>query len=117
MAVMESEKLYRREDFRDVLNVSLATVNNWIKTGIIPAPDKNGNFTMKTFSETISYLKKTGIKLNSRANRSQSSIKFMQKDADDFWVNARTAGGIKKRGRSRTRDPPRFVPGPVRRSS
>lgn len=74
---MESEKLYRREDFRDVLNVSLATVNNWIKTGIIPAPDKNGNFTMKTFSETISYLKKTGIKLNSRANRSQSSIKFM----------------------------------------
>ena len=38
----------RKEDICDSLSISLATVNNWIKTSVIPAPDFGDMYTEST---------------------------------------------------------------------
>ena len=68
----------RKEDICDSLSISLATVNNWIKTSVIPAPDFGDMYTESTYNEIISKIKKDGIKLSSRANRSQINNKYLR---------------------------------------
>lgn len=69
--------LLRKEDIRDSLGISLATVNNWIKTSIIPAPDYGDRYTENTYNEIVQKIKKGSIKLNGRANRSQIDSKYI----------------------------------------
>lgn len=69
--------LLRKEDIRDYLGISLATVNNWIKTSIIPAPDYGDRYTENTYNEIVKRIKNDAIKLNGRANRSQIETKFI----------------------------------------
>lgn len=69
--------LLRKEDIRDSLGISLATVNNWIKTSIIPAPDYGDRYTENTYNEIVQKIKKGSIKLNGRANRSQIDTKYI----------------------------------------
>lgn len=69
--------LLRKEDIRDSLGISLATVNNWIKTSIIPAPDFGDRYTENTYNEIVQKIKKGAIKLNGRANRSQIDTKYV----------------------------------------
>jgi 16S rRNA G966 N2-methylase RsmD len=71
------QMLLRKEDIRDSLGISLATVNNWIKTSIIPAPDYGDSYTENTYNEIVQKIKKGAIKLNGRANRSQIDTKYL----------------------------------------
>jgi 16S rRNA G966 N2-methylase RsmD len=71
------QMLLRKEDIRDSLGISLATVNNWIKTSIIPAPDYGDRYTENTYNEIVKKIKKGSIKLNGRANRSQIDTKYI----------------------------------------
>jgi hypothetical protein len=52
------------------LGVSLATVNNWIKTAVIPPPDIDAFYSKASFDYIISTLKNAPDRLNARANRS-----------------------------------------------
>lgn len=69
--------LLRKEDLRDSLGISLATVNNWIKTSIIPAPDYGDRYTEITYNAIIKKIKNSSTKLNGRANRSQTDTKYL----------------------------------------
>lgn len=69
--------LLKKEDIRDSLGISLATVNNWIKTSIIPAPDYGDRYTENTYHEIVEKIKMGTIKLNGRANRSQINTKYI----------------------------------------
>jgi type I restriction-modification system DNA methylase subunit len=60
----------RKETIGRELGVSLATVNNWIKTQVIPAPDMRDNYSQKAFKTIINTVKSNSIRLASRANRS-----------------------------------------------
>jgi predicted RNA methylase len=60
----------RKETIGRELGVSLATVNNWIKTQVIPAPDVQNNYSQKAFKAIINTVKNNSIRLASRANRS-----------------------------------------------
>jgi len=65
-----SQKYYTKNDLQSALQVSPATVNNWIKTGIIPAPVKNG-FSAKDFRDILTRFSSShSVKLRGRANRS-----------------------------------------------
>ena len=59
-----------KHDLCEDLGVSLATVNNWIKTKVIPSPDKQNYYSKITYDLIISSVKNNQIRLNSRANRS-----------------------------------------------
>ena len=59
----------RKETISEELGVSLATVNNWIKTKVIPPPDKEKYYNKITYDKIISALKNNQTRLNSRANR------------------------------------------------
>jgi len=50
------------------LGVSLATVNNWIKTNVIPSPEIQNHYNQTTFENIIRIINKQE-RLNSRANR------------------------------------------------
>jgi type I restriction-modification system DNA methylase subunit len=58
------------------LGVSLATVNNWIKTRVIPPPDTQNYYTKETFANIVSKIGNSS-RLNSRANRSLSENKYI----------------------------------------
>ena len=60
---------FTKKDIQNRFNISLATVNNWIKTGVIPSP-KDGYYTNEIYSELISTIETDTGKLQSRANRS-----------------------------------------------
>jgi tRNA1(Val) A37 N6-methylase TrmN6 len=60
----------QKEAIGESLGVSLATVNNWIKTAVIPPPDKDNYYSKTSFDYIISTLKNSPDRLNSRANRS-----------------------------------------------
>ena len=60
---------FTKKDIQNRFNISLATVNNWIKTGVIPSP-KDGYYTNEIYSELISSIETNTGKLQSRANRS-----------------------------------------------
>jgi len=57
------------------LGVSLATVNNWIKTAVIPSPDRDNYYSKTSFDYIINTLKNSPDRLNSRANRSLQNKK------------------------------------------
>lgn len=69
--------LLKKEDIRDSLGISLATVSNWIKTSIIPAPDYGDRYTEDTYNQIVHKIKNGSIKLNGRANRSQIDTKYV----------------------------------------
>lgn len=70
-------QLLRKEDICDTLGISLATVNNWIKTGLIPAPDLSDYYSSEKYNFIISSITKGSSKLNSRANRSRLDYKLI----------------------------------------
>ncbi|MDR0472917.1 MAG: hypothetical protein LBH43_04540, partial [Treponema sp.] len=59
------------------LGVSLATINNWIKTNVIPNPDIDDFYSQETFESIITNVKNDSIRLSSRANRSLQGKKEM----------------------------------------
>jgi len=63
------DTLVQKNTLSEKLGISVATVNNWIKTKVIPAPEAGNCYTQKTFENIISMLKKDQARLNSRANR------------------------------------------------
>lgn len=60
-----------KKDIQKKFNISLATVNNWIKTGVIPAPE-NGYYTKDVYSTIVHSIETNSDRLHSRANRSFS---------------------------------------------
>jgi 16S rRNA G966 N2-methylase RsmD len=59
----------QKEDLGEDLGVSLATVNNWIKTQVIPPPDIQNHYSKETYNFIIEAIKSNENRLNSRANR------------------------------------------------
>lgn len=66
---MVVHKVFTKKDVQDKFNISLATVNNWIKTGVIPNP-VNGCYTNEAYLSLIQSVEANTNKLQSRANRS-----------------------------------------------
>ncbi|MBF0099436.1 MAG: N-6 DNA methylase [Desulfobacterales bacterium] len=63
--------LKTKDDIKNTLGVSIATVNNWIKTGTITAPSNKKGFTIFEFQNIInSIISNDSTKLKARANRS-----------------------------------------------
>ena len=60
---------FAKKDIQNRFNISLATVNNWIKTGVIPSP-KDGYYTKDVYSALITSIETSTNRLQSRANRS-----------------------------------------------
>ena len=58
-----------KKDIQNRFNISLATVNNWIKRGVIPAP-KDGYYTKDIYSALVKSIEIDSLRLQSRANRS-----------------------------------------------
>ena len=58
-----------KEKIGEELGVSLATINNWIKTAVIPSPDIQNHYSKTSFDYILNTLKNTPDRLNSRANR------------------------------------------------
>ena len=71
------QNLRAKENLRDDLGVSLATVNNWIKTGVIPAPDKLNYYSEKLYISIIKKIKTSSTRLNGRANRSMMENRYI----------------------------------------
>jgi type I restriction-modification system DNA methylase subunit len=67
--------LIRKEAISEELGVSLATVNNWIKTQVIPNPDLQGYYSIESFESIINKVKNSPARLSSRANRTLQSKK------------------------------------------
>ena len=70
---------FAKKDIQNRFNISLATVNNWIKTGVIPSPE-NGYYTKDVYSNLVKSIENNKGKLQSRANRSHlntSNIIFL----------------------------------------
>jgi hypothetical protein len=67
--------LVQKETIGKELGVSLATVNNWIKTQVIPAPDMQNYYSRESFELIIHNVKNDTMRLASRANRSQQRKK------------------------------------------
>ena len=66
-----------KKDIQNRFNISLATVNNWIKTGVIPSP-KGGYYTKDVYSALITSIETSTNRLQARANRSyQNSSNLM----------------------------------------
>ena len=61
--------LLRKEEIGNNLGISLATVNNWIRTHVIPPPDMENYYSRSAFDSIIGSVKNT-LRLHSRANRS-----------------------------------------------
>ena len=59
---------FAKKDIQNRFNISLATVNNWIKTGVIPSPE-NGYYTKDVYSNLVKSIENNKGKLQSRANR------------------------------------------------
>jgi tRNA1(Val) A37 N6-methylase TrmN6 len=62
--------LVRKETIGEELGVSLATINNWIKTQVIPSPDIQNSYSKASYNKIIYKLKNDTDRLNARANRS-----------------------------------------------
>jgi type I restriction-modification system DNA methylase subunit len=62
--------LMRKETIGDRLGVSLATVNNWIKTQVIPSPDIHDYYSEVSYKNIIQKMENDTNRLNARANRS-----------------------------------------------
>ena len=64
--------IFTKKDIQTRFNISFATVNNWIKTGIIPSPT-NGSYTNDVYNFLISSIETNENKLKVRANRSNKN--------------------------------------------
>jgi hypothetical protein len=64
--------LLQKDELSKELGISLATVNNWIKTQVIPSPDIQNYYSKETFNSIIKDINNNQKRLNSRANRKQS---------------------------------------------
>lgn len=64
---------FLKKDIQNRFNISLATVNNWIKTGVIPSP-KGGAYTKDVYSALIKSIETDSSRLQSRANRSYQNF-------------------------------------------
>jgi len=62
--------MYTKKKLSEELGVSLATIDNWIKTQVIPAPDIQKKYNQNTYDLIINSVKNDQMRLNSRANRS-----------------------------------------------
>ncbi|GHV84394.1 N-6 DNA methylase [Spirochaetia bacterium] len=71
------EDLLKKEHIGEKLGISLATVNNWIKTQVIPPPDIFDHYSQSTFVSIINGIKDEPSRLNSRANRSLLEKKYV----------------------------------------
>jgi type I restriction-modification system DNA methylase subunit len=69
--------IIKKKDIQDTFGISLATINNWIKTKVISPPDVGNNYSEKTFNEIVLKIKNGSVKLNNRANRSQATEKYI----------------------------------------
>jgi len=67
MSIQKS--IFKKEDICAAFNISLATVKNWIKTELIPAPSEGG-YSKRKYTEIIEKIKCDSGKLKIRANRS-----------------------------------------------
>ena len=65
----ESKTTFTKKDIQDRFNISLATINNWIKTGVIP-PTINGSYTNEVYTLLVASIESNSNKLKTRANRS-----------------------------------------------
>lgn len=65
------QTVYSKKDIQNKFNISLATVNNWIKTGVIPSP-VNGFYSKDSFFKLVKSLESNPTRLHARANRSFS---------------------------------------------
>lgn len=66
------QAVYSKKDIQNKFNISLATVNNWIKTGVIPSP-KNGYYSRESYFKLIKSVEMDSNRLKARANRSFSN--------------------------------------------
>jgi type I restriction-modification system DNA methylase subunit len=64
------DTLVQKETIGEELGVSLATINNWIKTQVIPSPDIQNYYSKDSYNEILHILKNDFTRLNARANRS-----------------------------------------------
>lgn len=64
------EVLLRKETIGERLGVSTATVNNWIKTQVIPPPDRENYYSHSSAEYIINKVKGDTTRLSARANRS-----------------------------------------------
>ena len=64
------DKKVTKKQLAEELNVSTATIHNWIKTGIILAPDNGRLYSLHTAQKIIDMTLKQETRLHSRANRS-----------------------------------------------
>ena len=69
----DAKTTFTKKDIQDRFNISLATVNNWIKTGVIPSPI-NGEYEGEVYSSLISSIESNANRLKARANRSNQNI-------------------------------------------
>ena len=69
------DTLMQKETIGEKLGVSLATVNNWIKTQVIPSPDIEDYYNEVTYNYIINKINNETHRLNSRANRSMKRKK------------------------------------------
>ena len=67
------QKVYAKKDIQNKFNISLATVNNWIKTGFIPSP-VNGFYSKDSYINLIKTIESDTNRLHARANRSFSDV-------------------------------------------
>jgi len=63
------DTLVQKSRLSEKLGISIATLNNWIKTKVIPLPDSNNCYTKNTAELIINTIKNNQVRLNSRANR------------------------------------------------
>ena len=63
------EDFVHKEKISEELGISLATVNNWIKTKVIPPPDAGKYYSKNIYVQLIITVKNAQTRLNSRANR------------------------------------------------
>ena len=65
----------KKETVSEKLGVSLATVNNWIKTQVIPSPDIHGYYSDEAYKNIIEIVRNSSTRLNTRANRTRQEKK------------------------------------------
>ncbi|MCL2705065.1 MAG: N-6 DNA methylase [Spirochaetaceae bacterium] len=71
------DTLVRKEKLAEKLNISVATLNNWIKTKVIPSPDAKNCYSQNTAEYIINTIKNNQVRLNSRANRTLQKNKVL----------------------------------------
>ena len=70
MNIGSNTATFTKQDIQDRFNISFETVNNWIKTRIIPPPKFAENYTKEEYLSLIKSVEKNENKLRTRANRS-----------------------------------------------